>query len=68
MKDEPLVFAKNSHYANFQRDRRKSGWKKAFFATIDVKWTIWDVPFKIRHGLKLMVPDFFDFFYVILLL
>jgi hypothetical protein len=26
----------------------------------------WDVPFEIRHGLRLMVPDFFDFFYVIL--
>jgi hypothetical protein len=23
-----------SHYANFQRDRIRSGWKKAFFATI----------------------------------
>jgi hypothetical protein len=35
----PLFFAKISHYANFQRDRRRSGWKKAFFATIDVVWT-----------------------------
>jgi hypothetical protein len=30
-------FAENSHYANFQRNRRGSGWKTAFFATLDVK-------------------------------
>jgi hypothetical protein len=23
---------------------------------------IWDVPFEIRHGLRLMVPDFLDIF------
>jgi hypothetical protein len=27
---------------------------------------IWDVPFEIRHGMRLMVPDFLDFFFVIL--
>jgi hypothetical protein len=26
--DGPLFFAKNSQYTNFQRDRRRSGWKK----------------------------------------
>jgi hypothetical protein len=32
-----LFFAKNSHYANFQRNQRRSRWKKAFFATLHVK-------------------------------
>jgi hypothetical protein len=37
IKDRPLFFAKNSYYANFQRDRRRSGWKKAFFEPFKMK-------------------------------
>jgi hypothetical protein len=40
IRDGPLFFAKISHYANIQRDRRRLGWKKAFFATIAVVWPI----------------------------
>jgi hypothetical protein len=27
----------------------------------DIKSFLWDVPFEIRHGLRLMVTDFLDF-------
>jgi hypothetical protein len=37
IKDEHLFFAKNFHYANFQRDQRRSGWKKAFFEPFKMK-------------------------------
>jgi hypothetical protein len=40
LKLQLFFFAKISHYVKFQRDRRRSGWKKGFFATQAVFWPI----------------------------